>query len=148
MEAAQAIGIRREIETQGFQPPSVHPHFIEKLLDRSLFQFFLRELTRKKKDGHCPLGNIFQAYPTTRNSLASQARYLPAFLFIELLRKMASARRDFLATEVFGYPPRARALVNTARRLGSFLQLWKMARSALVMGDETYYLAGHTKNSR
>jgi radical SAM superfamily enzyme YgiQ (UPF0313 family) len=34
------------------------------------------------------------------------------------------------------------------RRLGSFPQLWKMVRSALVMGDETYYLAGHTKNSR
>ena len=148
MEAAQAIGIRREIETQGFQPPSVHPHFIEKLLDRSLIQFFLRKLTRKKEGGQCPLENIFRAYQRTRNSLISKARYFPAFLFIELLRKMASARKDFLAEEVFGYPPRARALVNTARRLGSFLQLWKMARSALVMGDETYYLAGHTKNSR
>ena len=32
------------------------------------------------------------------------------------------------------------------RRLGSFPQLWKMVRSALVMGDETYYLAGHKEN--
>ena len=114
-------------------------------MDRSLVQFFLRKLTRKKKDGRCPLENIFQAYRRTRNSLIGKARSLPAFLFIELLRKMASARRDFLAEEVFGYPPRARALVNTARRLGSFPQLWKMARSAWIMGYEAYYLAGHAK---
>jgi len=31
------------------------------------------------------------------------------------------------------------------RRLGSFPQLWKMARSAWIMGDEAYYLAGHAK---
>ncbi len=29
------------------------------------------------------------------------------------------------------------------RRLGSFPQLWKMAKSASVMANETYYLAGH-----
>jgi len=34
------------------------------------------------------------------------------------------------------------------RRLGSFPQLWKMVRSALVMGDEAYYLAGHKENWR
>jgi len=120
MEAAQAIGIHRGIENQGFQPLSVHPHFIEKLLDRSVIQFFLRKLTRKKEGGHCPLENIFRAYQRTRNSLISKARYIPALLFIELLRKMASARRDFLAEEVFGYPPRARALVNTARSIGTY----------------------------
>ena len=37
------------------------------------------------------------------------------------------------------------ALIRLARRLGSFPQLWKMARSAWIMGDEAYYLAGHAK---
>lgn len=120
MEATQAMGIHGKIQTREFQPPSVHPHLIEKLLDSSVVQFFLRRLTKKKEDGHCPLENIFQAYKPAWNSLVSQARFLPAFLFIELLRKMASAQKDFLATEVFGYPPRARALINTARSIGAY----------------------------
>ncbi len=120
MEAAQAIGIHREIEDRGFQPPSAHPHFIESVLDLSVVQFFLRRLTRKGEDGRCSLEKIFQAYRSPSNSLTNQARYFPAFLFIELLRKMASARRDFLSEEVFGYPPRARALVNTARSIGAY----------------------------
>lgn len=34
------------------------------------------------------------------------------------------------------------------RRFGSFPQFWKMTRSALVMGDEAYYLSGHKGNFR
>lgn len=120
MEAAQAIGFHREIKGQEFQPPSVHPYLIEKILDSSVVQFILRKLTMEKEDGHCPLDNIFQAYKTTPNSLLSEARYLPALMFIELLRTMSSARKDFLAKEVFDYPPRARALVNTARSIGLY----------------------------
>ncbi len=120
MEAVQEVGIHGGIETQGVQPPSVHPHLVERVLDLFVVQFFLRRLTRKGEDGRCALEKIFQAYRAPSNSLKNQARYLPAFLFIELLRKMAAARKDFLSEEVFGYLPRARGLVNTARSIGAY----------------------------
>jgi len=39
-------------------------------------------------------------------------------------------------------------LAAWVQRLGSFLHLWKIAKSAWVMANETYYLAGHKENWR
>ncbi|MGQ9694007.1 MAG: radical SAM protein [Thermodesulfobacteriota bacterium] len=156
MEAARAVGIHHAVTTQEEQPASVHPHLIEKILDRSVVQFFLRRLTRKKGDGHCLLADIFQAYQTARNSPLGKARYLPALLFIELLRKMASAQRDFLKQEVFGYPPRARALINTARSIGIYgltrpqvfyaplMVVWNFTQACNLKCKHCYQNAGKT----
>ena len=47
-----------------------------------------------------------------------QEKYFLPVLFIDLLRRLANAQRDFLAKDVLGYLTRARALVNTARSIG------------------------------
>lgn len=96
------------------------PHIIEKILENPLAQFFLRGLTNHTFNHQCPLAEIFQAYINGASSLGKHIKYFFPLLFIELLRLLAKAERDFLAKEVLGYPPRARALINTARSIGTY----------------------------
>lgn len=120
MEAVHASRLRLERKAQGFHPPSVHPHVIERILDRPLTQFFLKKLTVRKRQAPCSLETLFAAYKKKPSSLASQIKYFLPILFIDLLRRLAGASKAFVLQEVFDYPPRARALVNTARSIGIY----------------------------
>ncbi|MGC8809397.1 MAG: radical SAM protein [bacterium] len=96
------------------------PHVIEKILENPLTKFFLKELTNQHSNHQCALARIFQAYINGRLSLSQHIKYFFPLLFIDLLRLLAKAEKESLIKEILGYPPRARALINTARSIGTY----------------------------
>lgn len=106
--------VKRDAEVAG------KPHIIEKILESPLTKFFLRELTNSNFNHQCPLANIFTTYINGPSSLGQHVKYFFPLLFIGLLRLLANVPKDFLAKEILGYPPRARALINTARSIGTY----------------------------
>ncbi len=95
-------------------------HIIEKILQNPLTKLFLRKLTNQNYNYQCLLAKIFEAYIIGGLSLGQHIKYCIPLLFIDLLRLLAKTEKDFLAQEVLGYAPRARALINTARSIGTY----------------------------
>ena len=135
---------------------STHPHIIEKILEQSLVQSFLKTLTARKGNSPCPLKRIFEVYRGAPMAFGRQPKYLVPLLFIELVRRLANGRRDFLVKEVLGYPPRARALVNTARSIGTYgitrpqifyaplMVVWNFTQACNLRCKHCYQNAGKT----
>jgi len=96
------------------------PHIIEKILANPLTKFFLKELTKQNFNYECALAHIFKAYINGRLSFGEHIKYLFPLIFIGLLRLLAKADKDAVIKEILGYPPRARALINTARSIGTY----------------------------
>lgn len=96
------------------------PHVIEKILKNPLTKFFLKELTKQNINHQCLLAKIFQAYINGRLSLNQHIKYFFPLIFIELMRLLAEADKEILTKEILGYPPRVRALINTARSIGAY----------------------------
>jgi radical SAM protein with 4Fe4S-binding SPASM domain len=156
MEAERVSPLHIETKARGFQAPPLHPHVVERILDQALTQFFLKKLTARKSHGPCSLENLFSAYKKKPPSLASQIKYFLPILFIDLLRRLAGAPKGFVLQEIFDYPPRVRALVNTARSIGTYgltrpqiffaplMVVWNFTQACNLRCRHCYQNAGRT----
>jgi radical SAM protein with 4Fe4S-binding SPASM domain len=96
------------------------PEKIIRLLDNRAVQMLLRRLTRRRPDGRSTLDDFFRVYASNRRSLGERLRFAVPNAITEFIRRRTGASRETLAAKVFGHPPTARALVNTARSVGHF----------------------------
>jgi hypothetical protein len=118
--AKQEGGWRMESSSGNGDQNGLGAHTIETILRQTGTQFFLRRLTRKRAGEQCFLEEVFAAYKNRELPWRTRGKFFFPFLFIDFFCRLATAQKEEVIRELFDYPPRARALVNTARSIGTY----------------------------
>ncbi|NOZ23139.1 MAG: radical SAM protein [Planctomycetes bacterium] len=109
------------------------PKTIESILSQRTTQVVLRFLTKKDRRGRCLLDKVFAKYGRSDTSTADRIRYAVPFFLIDYVRKKVGGTREGVIKRVCEHRPTARALVNTARGVGTYGLLKPQVFSAPLM---------------
>ncbi|MFB3905630.1 MAG: radical SAM protein [Acidobacteriota bacterium] len=97
-------------------PPSRY----EQILGSQLTRLLLRSLTVSNGKNGCGLERVFQTYYKENAPLADKLRYFVPHRIIDAFARMSGTDRQVLRNRVFGHPPTARTLINTAASIAQF----------------------------
>ena len=96
------------------------PKTLESVLRQRATQAVLRFLTKKDRNGQCLLDRMFASYGRSDLSLTDRVRFAVPFFLIDYVRKKTGASREGVIRKICEHRPTARALVNTARGVGTY----------------------------
>jgi radical SAM protein with 4Fe4S-binding SPASM domain len=98
------------------QPPSHYEQILRSPLTRLLF----RSLAASDGKQRCGLERVFRSYNEKNAPLTDKVRYFVPHQLINAFARFSGTDRQVLRDKVFGHPPTARTLINTAASIAHY----------------------------